>query len=51
MNYATKHANDNIYKRSEVLKQGVIRGMMKNEDRWKTDREQGIEAILKIARD
>jgi hypothetical protein len=25
--------------------------MMKNEDRWETDREQGIEALTKIARD
>jgi hypothetical protein len=25
--------------------------MMKKEDRWETDREQGIEAVLKIARD
>ena len=51
INYATKHANDNNYKRCEVLKQGVIIGIMSNEDRWETDREQGIEALLKIARD
>jgi hypothetical protein len=51
MNQATKHANDNNYKRCEVLKQGVIIGMMKSENRWETDREKGIEAALKIARD